>query len=192
MTAKTKKQQIEDIQIDYGIVFVNYGEVDAYRLAPTRGGAGFKAEKSIRDIEVDGQYGKTKGLQVIEEINAMLSVVALDTSLQTMALNMPYATLSGDGTPELPYILTCGVDNVGIIADGAYLKNVTMFAKTVKNGYRKITLYNAMAENDFELKAVPKGEGEISLEFNAHWDMEEDGLQENLFKVETVASLVAV
>lgn len=190
MTAKTKKQQVEDIQIDFGIVYVNYGEVDAYRLGPTRGGAGFKAEKSIRNIEFDGQRGKTKGTQVIETIEAMLSVIALDTSLQTMALNMPYATLTGNGTVETPYVLTVGVDNVGIISDGAYLKNVTMFAKTVSNGYRKITLYNAMAENDFELKAVPKGEGEISLEFHAHWDMEEDGLQENLFKIETAAGIV--
>ncbi len=192
MAVKTKKQQIEDIQVDYGIVYVNYGEVDAYRLGPTRGGAGFKAEKTIRDIEFDGQMGKTMGLQVIENIEAMLSVVVLDSSLQTMALNMPYATLTGDGTELTPYVLTCGVNNVGIIADSSYLKNITMFAKTVKNGYRKITLYNAMAENDFELQAVAKGEGEISLEFNAHWDMEEDGLQENLFKVETVASLIAV
>jgi hypothetical protein len=190
--AKTKKEQIEDIQIDYGIVYINYGETDAYMLGPTRGGAGFKAEKSIRDIEFDGRMGKTKGTQVIESIEAMLSVIALDTSLQTMALNMPYATLAGDGTVESPYTLTCGVDNVGIIADGAYLKNVTMFAKTIKKGYRKITLYNAMAENDFELKAVPKGEGEIALEFNAHWDMEEDGLQENLFKIETIAAITVV
>ena len=190
MTAKTKKQQVEDIQIDFGIVYVNYGEVDAYRLGPTRGGAGFKAEKSIRDIEFDGQRGKTKGTQVIEIIEAMLSVIVLDTSLQTMALNMPYATLTGNGTVETPYVLTVGVDSVGIISDGAYLKNVTMFAKTVSNGYRKITLYNAMAENDFGLKASPKGEGEIALEFNAHWDMEEDELQENLFKIETVSGIV--
>lgn len=190
--AKTRKEQVADVQIDHGIIFINYGETDAFRLGPVRGGGGFNAENTVRDIEFDGQNGKTKGLQVTESIDATLSVVALDTSIQVMALGMPYATLTGDGTIELPYVLTCGVENIGIIKDEAYLKNVTMFAKTIKNGYRKITLYNAMSESPFELQAVPKGEGEIALEFGAHWDMEEEGSQEKLFKIETVASIVLV
>ena len=189
---KTRKEQIQDVQIDYGIIIINDGELDAFRLGPVRGGGGFKAENTIRDIEFDGQMGKTKGLQVTEAVDASLSVVALDTSIQVMALGMPYATLTGDGTELTPYVLTCGVANIGIIADTAYLKNVTMYAKTIKGEYRKIILYNAMSESPFELQAVPKGEGEIALEFSAHWDMEEDGLQENLFKIETVASIVIV
>lgn len=189
---KTKKEQIQDVQIDYGIIIINDGELDAFRLGPVRGGGGFKAENTIRDIEFDGMSGKTKGGQVIEMVDASLSVVALDTSLQVMALGMPYATLVGDGTELTPYVLTCGVENIGIIKDEAYLKNVTMYARTVKGEYRKIILYNAMAENAFELQAKPKGEGEISLEFNAHWDMEEDLLQENLFKIETVAAVAVI
>jgi len=188
---KTRKEQIAEVQIDHGIIFINYGETDAFRLGPVRGGGGFNAENTIRDIEFDGQMGKTKGAQVTESVDATLSVVALDTSLQVMALGMPYATLTGDGT-IVPYVLECGVENIGIIKDEAYLKNVTMFAKTIKGEYRKITLYNAMSESSFELQAVPKGEGEIALEFGAHWDMEEEESQEKLFKIETVASIVIV
>lgn len=192
MAVKTRKEQIQDVQIDYGIIIINDGEVGSYRLGPVRGGGGFKAENTIRDIEFDGQMGKTKGSQVTESVDATLSVVALDTSLQVMALGMPYATLTGDGTELTPYELTCGVGNVGIIPDEAYLKNVTMYAKTIKGEYRKITLYNAMSESAFELAAKPKGEGEISLEFGAHWDMAEEGLESDLFKIETVASITAI
>lgn len=180
------KKQIENVQIDYGIIYKNYGETDAEKLGPVRGGGGFKAEAKIRDIEFDGVHGKTKGTQIIESIDAILSVVVLDTSIETLALSMPYLTLEGNGTTT-PYSLTAKGSNIGIIPDASYLKNVTMFAKTVKGEYRKITIYNAMAENSFELKAKPKGEGEVSLEFNAHWDTTDD--TKDLFKIETVASI---
>jgi hypothetical protein len=181
------KEEIENIQIDYGVVFINHGEIDAFKFGPSRGGGEFKADHTIRDIEIDGQKGKTKGLQVIEEINAMLAVVVLNTSIKTLALSMPYATLEGDGD-TIPYAITCKSSNVGILPDTAYLKNVTMFCRTVKGEYRKITLYNAMSENSFELKAKPKGEGEVALEFNAHWDPEDDAA--DLFKIETVESIL--
>lgn len=174
------QQQLESIQIDYGIVFVNYGEVDQKQLGPTRGGGTFSATKNIREIEFDGRKGKTKGAQVVDEINAMLSVTHLDTTMATLALAMPYATLAGDS-------ITCKSSDVGVLGSESYLKNVTMFAKTVKGEYKKITLYNAMSENDFSLSAAPKAEGTIALEIYAHWDATDD--TKDLFKIETVASI---
>jgi len=179
-------KQIENIQIDYGIIYKNYGEVDAEMLGPTKGGGEFIATATIRDIEFDGSKGKTKGLQVVDDINAVLKVKILDTSIDILALALPFCTLEGDGSTT-PYTLTGKSSNVGIIPDASYLKNITMFAKTVKGEYRKITIYNAMAENDLGLAAKPKGEGEVALELNGHWDATDDTA--DLFKVETVASI---
>jgi len=179
--------QIENIQIDYGIVFTNYGEVNQTKLGPSRGGGEFSVDNKIRDIEYDGQKGKTKGMQVNEEVNASLKVTILDMSIPTLALAMPYATLEGDGNVT-PYSLTCKNDDVGIVDSTSYLKNITMFCKTVKGAYKKITLYNAMSESKFGLKAKPKGEGEVELEFNAHWDVVDDTA--NLFKVEDAGSII--
>ncbi|WP_040413426.1 hypothetical protein [Desulfosporosinus sp. OT] len=176
--------QLENVQIDYGIIFANYGEADAAMLGPTRGGGEFKATATIRDIEFDGQKGKTKGMQVIESINATLSVVTLDTSMSSLAMAMPWATYD-----DVLGTITCKSENIGVIPGEAYLKNVTMFCKTVKGDYRKITLYNAMSEKEFVLAAKPKGEGEVSLEIYPHWDPT-DSLAD-LFLVETVASLAA-
>lgn len=181
--------QIENIQIDYGIVYINHGETDAQELGPVRGGGEFSADAKIRDIEFDGSLGKTKGMQVTEEINASLKVTVLDTSIKTLALSMPYATLAGDGSTT-PYSLTCKSTDVGVLATESYLKNITMFCKTVKGEYRKITLYNAMNEGKFDLKAKPKGEGEVSLEFNAHWDATDN--TKDLYKIETVATIETV
>ncbi|GLC32920.1 hypothetical protein [Clostridium omnivorum] len=180
--------QIENVQIDYGIVYTNYGETDAAKLGPSRGGGEFSVDVKIRDIEYDGANGKTKGMQAVEELNASLKVTILDTSIKTLALAMPYATLAGDGSTT-PYSLTCKSTDLGVLQDTSYLKNATMFCKTIKGDYRKITLYNALHEGKFDLKAKPKGEGEIELELNAHWDALDD--TKDLYKIETIASITA-
>lgn len=176
------QEQIENIQIDYGIVFVNYGEVDEKQLAPTRGGGTFTVTKNIRDIEFDGRKGKTKGAQVADEINAMLSVALLNTSMENLALAMPWATYS-DGK------LSAKSSNLGVIQDSAYLSNITMFAKVVGGGYKKITLYEAMTENDFSLAAAPKAEGVVTLEIHAHWDAKNDDA--DLYDIEDVGAISA-
>ena len=171
--------QLENVQVDYGIVFANYGVAGERRLGPTRGGGSFKVTAKLRDIEYDGGNGKSKGMQVLEDIIAILSVVVLDTSMETLAIAMPWATYdAAAGT------ITAKSTNIGGIQDGAYLENITMFAKLMSGQYKKITLYNAMSESDFELAAKPKGEAEIGLELTAHWDAFDDA--KDLFKIEDV------
>mgnify|MGYP001189185345 CR=1 FL=1 len=161
------QEQIENIQIDYGIVYVNYGAVGEAQLAPTRGGGTVTITKNIRDIEFDGRKGKTKGMQVVDEVNAMLSVPLMDTSMDNLAKAMPWATYAANK-------LSVKSANLGVIADSAYLTNITLFAKVIGGGYKKITLYSAMNESDFSLAAVPKDEGIIQLEVYAHWDPKDD------------------
>ena len=54
---------VNKIQIDEGVVVINYGESDEKVLGPTRGGAEFTVTPSIRDIEFDGRKGKTCGVR---------------------------------------------------------------------------------------------------------------------------------
>jgi hypothetical protein len=177
------QQQIENIQIDYGIVYINYDEeTGEAQLGPTRGGGEFVATATIRDIEYDGSKGKTKGMQVVDDITAQLNVTQLNTSMDTLKMALPFAkydNVSGK--------LSVGSDSIGIIPDSAYLKNITMFAKTVKGEYKKITLYNAMSENGLTFAAVPKGEGTIALNVFAHWDAVDD--TKDLFDIEDIASI---
>ena len=176
------QEQIENIQIDYGIVYVNYGETDEAQLGPTRGGGEFVASATIRDIEFDGSKGKTKGMQVVDDITAQLNVTQLNTSIDTLKMALPFAKYD-DTTGKL----SVGADSVGIVPDSAYLKNITMFAKTVKGEYKKITLYNAMSENGLTFAAVPKAEGTIALNVYAHWDAVDD--TKDLFDIEDIASI---
>lgn len=161
------QEQIENIQIDYGLIYLNYGVAGERRLAPTRGGGTFNVTKNIREIEYDGRKGKTKGMQVVDEVNAMLSVPLLDTSMDNLAMAMPWATYAGGK-------ISAESGNLGVIQDSAYVENITLLAKVIGGGYKQITLYNAMSENDFSLAAAPKAEGIITLEVHAHWDAEDD------------------
>lgn len=54
MITNLTTKQIESIQIDEGVIFLNYGETDERLLAPTRGGGEFAATVTVRDIEFDG------------------------------------------------------------------------------------------------------------------------------------------
>ena len=174
------QEQIEAVQIDYGIVYVDYGEVGEKLLGPTRGGGEFGVKASYRDIEFDGAKGKTKGMKVLESLDATLGVTLIDTSIDILELAMPFVTRVGG-------VLTAGSASVGVVLDAAYRKNITMFAKLVSGLYKKITLYNAMNEKDFSLAAKPKGEGEVGLEISAHWNPTDDTA--NLYEIEDVASI---
>lgn len=164
-----KKEKLQEIQIDYGIVFKNYGEVDQERVGPTRGGGQLTVTATYRQIEHDGSAGPTKGLEVVDDIVAVLAVTNLDSSLDSLSLSLPYAKYDKDNKK-----ITVNRESIGVVKDAAFLKNITMFAKTVKGEYKKITLFNAMSKNDFVLAAVPKGEGTVALEIHAHWDPEDD------------------
>lgn len=176
------QQVLEDIQLDYGIVYANYGVLGERLLGPIKGGASFKATKTIRDIDYDGKKGKDKGLQVVDDINAVLSAALMCLSMDNLALSMPWATYAAGK-------ISAKTTNIGIIPGSAYLDNITMFAKVVGGGYKKITLYNAMAESDFSLTAAPKSEGTVQLDINAHWDPTDD--TSDLFDVEDIASIGA-
>ena len=134
MVTNLTTKQIESIQIDEGLIFLNYGESTQRLLAPTRGGGEFAATVTVRDIEFDGRHGKTAGTQVIEEQGASLKVTTLCMSQENLALAIPTCTVSnaeGNAIKNPP---------TGVIPMSAYLKNVTMFAKTIGGKYKKIII----------------------------------------------------
>lgn len=161
MVTNLTTQQIESIQIDEGVIILNYGEADEQYLAPTRGGGEFTASVTVRDIEFDGRHGKTAGTQTIEEQNASLKVTTIGLTQENLARAIPNCTIEADGSISNP--------RTGVIPLSAYLKNVTMFARLISGAYKKITIYNAMHETGIGVKAVQKAEGELALEFHAHY-----------------------
>lgn len=183
MVTNLTKQQIESIQIDESVIFLDYGETTERFLAPTRGGGEFAATVTVRDIEFDGRHGKTAGTQVIEEQGASIKVTTLCMSQENLALAIPGCVVQDkDGN-------AISNPKTGIIPDSAYLKNITMFAKLISGKYKKITIYNPMHESGFTAKAVQKAEGELAFEFLAHYAHTD--LDGTLWKVEEITEAPA-
>lgn len=180
------KKQIENIQIDESLIFLDYGEETERFLAPTRGGGEFVAGVTVRDIEFDGRNGKTAGTQVIEEQSASIKVTTLCMSQENLALAVPgteISTTSGNAI-ENPAS--------GVISLESYLKNVTMFAKLIGGGFKKITIKNAMHETGFTSKAVQKAEGELAYEFIAHYPYNDLNGKGKLWRVEDITTMPTI
>lgn len=181
MVTNLTRQQIESIQVDESLIFLDYGEETERFLAPTRGGGEFAATVTVRDIEFDGRHGKTAGTQVIEEQGASIKVTTLCMSQENLALAIPSCVVANDEGKTIKNPKT------GVIPLSAYLKNVTMFAKLISGKYKKITIYNPMHETGFTAKAVQKAEGELALEIIAHYPHTD--LDGDLWKVEEIAEM---
>lgn len=85
-------EQIENIVLDTGVLYVNYGEEGEKILAPVRGGTQFLVEQTIKDIEYDGRRGKTKGMRRITELNAKIVAGLMDLSMENLKLGLAGAT----------------------------------------------------------------------------------------------------
>ena len=178
MVTNLTQQEIENIQIDESVIYLDYGEPTEKILAPTRGGGEFVASATVRDIEFDGRHGKTAGTQVIEEQAASIKVTTLCMSQENLARAIPGCTISDEAGKVIKNPKT------GIIPLSAYLKNITMFAKLIGGKFKKITIYNPMHEGGLTAKAVQKAEGELAFEFMAHYPHTD--LDGDLWKVEEI------
>ncbi len=184
MKTRQRKVDVENIQIDHGIVFRNYGLETQKLLAPIRGGSTFKVERTIRQIEFDGQGGKTKGTEVIDDENATISAKTLNASLDSLSMALPGASITKDESGEITKIES---SELGLISDENYNDNITMFCKTLKGDYLKISIFDAMADNGLEFAAVQKAEGEIQLDFAAHHSYEDE--TKKIYSIERIQSI---
>ena len=171
---------VNKIQIDEGVVVINYGETGEKILGPTRGGAEFTATPSIRDIEFDGRKGKTKGMQVKDGEDVSLKISTLCCSLENLKLAIPGATVNNSTQTLTP-------GNFGVVVSSAYLKNVAVVTKMLDGTYNILKVKNAMHEGAFGYKGVPKSENEHSLDFLGHYDAT-DSTEECCWNIETSAT----
>lgn len=163
------KKEVENIQINHAVVFINHGETDALELGCTRGGAEFVVTETIRQIERDGARGKEKGLEVIDEVNASLKVSLLQLSHDYLKMALASATEETTGTePNVKKVLKASAS--GLVPDTHYVKNVTAFARKLNGKACKIVVHNASNNQGLTLTTEDKGEGVIELLMEGHWD----------------------
>ena len=179
------KVEVEKIQIEESVNFINFGLETERLLGVTRGGSEFTVTNTVRDIEFDGRRGKTKGLQAIESQEAKLKITTICSSQENIALAIPGCEV----TDEDGKTIIQNGDNF-VIPEDDYLDNITSFAKTLDGKYKKITIRNAMHEGAFTSKAQQKAEGEVAFEFDAHFNPYDT--TEKIWRIEDIDAMPTV
>ncbi len=163
MLVDLTKDNINKIQIDEGVVVINFEEENEKVLGPTRGGAEFVATPSIRDIEFDGRRGKTVGMQIKDGEDVSLKIITLCCSQENLALAIPNGTPKAD-TNEIEQ------GDFGVIKADQYIKNVAVVTKMLDGTFKILIVKNVMHEGAFNFKAASKSENEHNLEFLGHYN----------------------
>lgn len=181
MLVNLTQGKIDKIQIDEGIVVINYGEATGeMMLGPTRGGAELTITPSIRDIEYDGKVGKTKGLQVKDGEDVSLKIKTLDCSQETLNKALVNAIMN-ETTKDIEQ------GDFGLVAPTNYLKNVAVITKMLDGKFKVLIVKNAMHEGAFSFKTAPKAENEHNLEFLGHYNPLD--ITEKIYKIMDLATM---
>ena len=162
MSRNLTQSQIENIVLDAAILYANYGTSSQKLIAPTKGGVEFSVSENVRDIEYDGRRGKTKGMEVVDDIAAYMKATVLDISMDNLKLALGAYDLSGQAI--------VGTDG-GVVDTDNYLTNVVAFGICNKDSsFKKITIFNVNGAGGITLGTTDKGEAGIELTLNAHFD----------------------
>lgn len=179
------KTQIDNIQYDYGVVYLDFGETGETQLGLFNGGAKVTITPDGHYLEFDGSSGKEKGTFIIDSVDVAFEGNIKNSSHDTLAAKLPFATY--DDTNKT---LTIGRSNLGLVEGDAHYTNVTVFGKTLGGVYKKTTIYNPADFSGLEMEFKPKGEGEYAMKLEGHMDGTLDEAADNLVKIEEVASIV--
>jgi hypothetical protein len=155
------KEQIENIVLDAGAVYLNYGLPTERLLAPTRGGNSFVVEQDVRIIERDGALGKEKFMRRVINEDAMLTVRVMDLGPENLKLALAGANLTNG-------VVSSNTD--GMIQESEYISNVTFVGVTMGDDDVVISIYNALGDNGLSVDFTDKDESVLEIQFSAHRD----------------------
>ena len=100
VTSKTP----ENVFIDAGAIYFNYGLANETLLGATRGGNEFNTNRVSKNIEADGIKGAVKGMKRITEVNPQITVNMLELSIDNLVKAIAGANQSDRISIDLEHI----------------------------------------------------------------------------------------
>lgn len=94
----------DNIMIDAGAVYLNYGLSNERLLGATRGGNAFNINRVVRNIEVDGIKGAVKGLKRVTEINPQITANLIELTVDNLIAAIAGADQSDRGYIENEFV----------------------------------------------------------------------------------------
>jgi len=173
ITTETAKRMI----LDAGAVFINYGETDERLLGATREGSTFVVEQDVREIEVDGLRGPTKGFRRVIEEHVRLTVNLLEMTPENVELALIGSSTTTDGTHDV-------IKRNLQMSEISYITNIAIVADYSDGSGQPviIVINNALMDGEFTLDFTDREESTTELQFTAHFDPE-GNLDESPFEI---------
>ena len=157
--------------IDAGAVYVNttFDEAtgsfsDGELLGATSGGNEFVIQQELRQIEIDGIKGRTKGLQLITFQNPTLTVNLKEMSAKNLARAIAGGEIDESGTK---YDI---ITSRGVIENDDYLNNVTLVGRLTSGENVVIVVENVLSIEGLEITTEDNNEVVIPVAFAGHYD----------------------
>lgn len=171
LTSETVKR----FAIDAGAIYINLGELDERLLGATRGGNTFTIEQDVKLIEIDGVRGPTMGARRIVESIAKITTNLLEITSENLMLAIAGADATNykDPTIEPPPVGDSHdkIRRTRNISDLDYVKSVSIVGKVSGSAENIIcTIFNALADEGFEMAFEDREEGSLEIVFTAHYD----------------------
>lgn len=164
----------EKLLLDAGAFFKNFTVgTDTFEdavtagklLGATQGGGTFSAIPTIRNIEVDGSKGSTKGLSVIDEW-----VVTMISNIKEISEDAIITSLGAATSEDGPTGYRKITGNAEIILTD-YIDNITWVGRLSGSEIPVIIqVLNAMSTGGLSLNVAEKAEGVIPITFAGNYD----------------------
>ncbi|MEO7904640.1 MAG: hypothetical protein ABIR91_02500 [Candidatus Saccharimonadales bacterium] len=166
-TSDTPKRYLLDAGAIYFNVTETAGVVSGGTLmGATNGGNEFALEQVMREIEVDGVRGRSKGGSVVESENADLTVNLKEITADNIAKAIAGSTI--DTTTSTTHDI---ISSKGRIDDEDYISNVAFVGRISGNDKPIIiVLDNALSLDGLTITTSDNDEATIPIKFGAHYD----------------------
>jgi hypothetical protein len=169
-------QEVENVQIDSGIIYVNYVAGAKREIGLTKGGSEFSVKQEIRQIEHDGAMGDEKGMARITKVEAKIKCSLLAMILENLKLALPGTTLENS-------VLSGAT--TGVIAEEDYVNDLTIIGQTVA-GFKRITIFNALGSGSISIKSKDKDEAAFDVEMSGTFDPQDS--TQSMWEIEDLES----
>lgn len=169
----------EKFIIDAGAVYLNTtftagAFTGGTLLGATSGGNEFVIQQEMRQIQVDGAKGRTKGLQVVTFQNPVLTVNMKEMTAQNLAKAITGSELN---TSDATYDI---ITSNGQIELEDYIQNVTLVGRLTSGEQVVIVVENVLQIEGLEMKFEDNNEVVIPVAFAGHY---EAGSEQAPFKI---------
>ena len=190
MARKTNALTSETVQrfaIDAGAIYINLGLPDERLLGATRGGNTFVIEQDVKLIEIDGVRGPTKGARRIIESVARITTNLLELTSTNIMMAIAGTDAEDYTDPSIePAPTEASHDKIRRtrnISDLDFIESISIVGKVSGTAENIIcTVFNALADEGFEMAFEDREEGALEITFTAHYDA--DNVEEEPWSID--------